>query len=284
MGFQRRTKWKTFTSVIVRTKRTYFNGRNRKRRPSVFMKIKYALLLPVLSLAFAGCFTTNPVAGGFQRQIAAQGFASFNQPIGDPHNLNDWNKFGPGAVLRTKTQAYYYPAKTVIGNQGVKETMDPQNISPISLFSGKRVSGYDIDGKGGWSLDAVNQISAAIQLKSATDVDIQFGKSYLANAKGEGELHQALAAAAKDMDETARTALRKGQFVVVQNAVYTESVRYYFKQNKEGGGSIVYKLSDQEIANLKAKGYRVIDGGVEVDQPRFIAYTPLTSPGNDVAP
>ena len=114
-------------------------------------------------------------------------------------------------------------------------------------------------------------------------MDIQFGKSWLANPKAEGELHQALAAAAKDMDDTARTALRKGQFVVVQNAVFTESVRYYFKQNKEGGGSAVYKLSAQEIVSLQAKGYRVIDGGVEVDQPRLIAFTPLPNAGNDVS-
>jgi hypothetical protein len=161
--------------------------------------------------------------------------------------------------------------------------MNPQNASPISLFSGKRVSGYDIDGKGGWSIDAVNQIAGAIQLKSVTNVDIQFGKSWLANPKPEGELHQALAAAAKDIDDTARAALRKREFVVVQNAVFTDSVRYYFKQNKEGGGSAVYKLSAQEIASLQAKGYRVIDGGVEVDQSRFIAFTPLPNAGNDVS-
>jgi hypothetical protein len=246
------------------------------------MKTKSLVGFLIAPLLVAACSSTKTVPGAFQKEIRAQGFASFNQPIGDPHNLNDWNKFGPGAVLRTKTQGYYYPAKTVIGNDGVKDAMNPQNMSPISLFSDKRVSGYDIDGKGGWSLDAVNQISGAIQLKSVTDVDIKFGKSYLANVKGEGELHQALASAAKDMDETARTALRKGQFAVVQNAVYTESVRYYFKQNKEGGGSVVYKLSAQEIANLQAKGYRVIDGGVEVDEPRFIAYTPLPNAGNDV--
>lgn len=248
------------------------------------MKKTCHLIVTILPLFLAACGTTAPVAGEFQKQIRAQGFASFNQPIGDPHNANDWNKFGPGAVLRTAIQSYYYPAKTLLGNQGVQDAMNPQNISPISLFSGKRVSGYDIDGKGGWSLDAVNQIAGAIQLKSATDVDIQFGKAWLANPKGEGELHQALAAASKDMDETARTALRKGQFAVVQNAVFTESVRYYFKQNKEGGGSAVYKLSGQEIASLQAKGYRVIDGGVEVDQPRFIAFTPLPNAGSDIAP
>jgi len=235
------------------------------------------------AVVVCGC-ANNPVPGAFQNEIRAQGFASFNQPVGDPHNANDWEKFGPGVVLRKKTQAYYYPAKTLIGVKGVQEAMSPQNASPISLFSGKRVSGYDIDGKGGWSLDAVNQIAGTAQLKSVTDVDIQFGKAWLANPKSEGELHHALKVAAKDMDGLVRTALRKGQFVVVQNAVFAESVRYYFKQNKEGGGSVLYKLSNQEIANLQAKGYRVIDGGIEVDQPRFIAFTPLPNPGQDVSP
>ena len=229
-----------------------------------------------------GC-ASNPVPGAFQKEIRAQGFASFNQPIGDPHNANDWGKFGPGVILRKQTQTYYYPAKTLIGVQGVQDAMNPQNASPISLFSGKRVSGYDIDGKGGWSLDAVNQIAGAIQLKSVTNVDIQFGKAWLANPKSEGELHHALKMAATDMDELVRVALRKGQFIVVQNAVFAESVRYYFKQSKEGGGSVLYKLSNQEIANLQAKGYKVIEGGVEIDQPRFIAFTPLPNAGQDIS-
>jgi hypothetical protein len=250
---------------------------------ALIMKTTSYLIFLIGLLFLAACRTTNPVGGEFQKQIRAQGFASFNQPIGDPHNVNDWNKFGPGTVLRAKTQSYYYPAKTLLGNQGLQDAMNPQNASPISLFSGKRVSGYDIDGKGGWSIDAVNQIAGAIQLKSVTNVDIQFGKSWLANPKAESELHQMLSAAAKDMDDTARTALRKGQFVVVQNAVFTESVRYYFKQNKEGGGSAVYKLSAQEIVSLQAKGYRVTDGGVEVDQLRFIAFTPLPAAGNDIS-
>lgn len=244
---------------------------------------KSSLLVFIIPLLLAACETTNPVIGEFQKQIRAQGFASFNQPIGNPGNANDWNKFGPGTVIRTKNQSYYYPAKMVLGEQGLKDAMNPENASPISLFSGKRVSGYDFDGKGGWTIDAVNQIAGAINLKSATDVDIQFGKAWLANPQGEGQLHAAVKKARSDMDETARTALRKGQFVVIQNAVFTDSVRYYFKQNKEGGGSVVYKLSAQEIASLQAKGYRVINGGVEVDQPRFIAFTPLPNAGNDVS-
>jgi len=239
------------------------------------------LVLAAHTVLVFGC-ATNPVPGAFQKEIRDQGFAAFNQPVGDPHNPNDWNKFGPGAILRSKMQTYYYSAKTLIGDQGVHDAMNPQNASPISLFSDKRVSGSDFDGKGGWSLDAVNQIAGAIQLKGVTNVDIQFGKAWLANPKSEGELHQALKTATKDMDASAKTALRKGQFVVVQNAVFTESVRYYFKQNKEGGGSVVYKLSDQEIANLQAKGYTVIDGGVEINEPRFIAYTPLPDVSQDI--
>ena len=239
--------------------------------------------LITVSLFLTACATTNPTIGEYQKQIRAQGFSSFNQPVGDPGNVNDWNKFGPGTVMRAKTQAYYYPAKVLLGNQGVRAATDPKNASPINLFSGKRVSGYDIDGKGGWSLDAVNQIAGALQLKSVTDVDLKFGKSWLANPVGEGELHQALAAASKNMDATARTGIRKEQLTVVQNVVFTDSVSYFFKQSKQGGGSVVYKLTAQEIANLQAKGYRVVDGGVEVNQRRFIAFTPLAGAGNDVS-
>lgn len=241
-----------------------------------------AFLLLLTAAFIAGGCNTTPVIGAFQKEIRAQGFASFNQPIGDPANSNDWNKFGPGVVLRTKTQTYYYAAKIVIADEGVQQAMDLKNASPISLFSGKRVSGYDLDGKGGWSLDAANKIAGSLQLKSLTDIDIKFGKARLANPKSEGELHQALRAAGKDMDDEARTAIRKGQFTVVQNVVIADSIRYYFKQKKEGGGSAEYKLSTQEIAELQAKGYRIIDGGVEVDEPRFIAFTPLPNPGKDI--
>ena len=241
--------------------------------------------LPFLLIAttLGGCASDKVVIGAYQQQIRAAGFASFNQPIGDPKNAKDWDKFGPGVILRTKNQTYYYPAKKLIAEEGLQEAMDPKNASPISLFSGKRVSGYDFDGKGGWTIDAVNQIAGSINLKSVTDVDLQFGKARLASPKSEGELHDALRAASRDMDEEARTALRKGYFTVVQNAVIADSVRYYFKQAKEGGGSVQYKLTAQEIAELKLKGYRIIDGGVEVDEPRFIAYTPLPNPAKDIS-
>jgi hypothetical protein len=244
--------------------------------------MKVELSIAVVSLVVAAC-AHDPQVGEYQRRLKSQGFVGYNQPVGDPRNLNDWNKLGPGTILRTgKAQDYYYPAKSLIGDGGVQAAMEPKNASPISLFSGRRVSGYDFDGKGGWTLAAVNKISGSLNLKSTTNVDLQFGNAWKANPKGEGEWHQLLSSA-RDLDPTCRNALRKGQFAVVQNAVWTDSVRFYFKQNKQGGGSGVYKLSDQEIANLQAKGYRIIDGGIQVDQPRFIAFTPLPGAGNDVA-
>jgi len=241
----------------------------------------HLIIVPALSLVLAAC-SHDPVIGEYQRDLQRQGFVGYNQPIGDPKNPSDWNKLGPGTILRTgKTQDYYYPAKTLVGDAGVQAAIDPKNASPISLFTEKRVSGYDLDGKGGWTLDAVNQISGSLNLKDTTNVDVQFGNAWKANPKGEGEWHQLLSSA-KDLDSTCRRGLRKGQFAVVQNVVWTDSIRYYFKQNKAGGGSVVYKLSVQDIANLNAKGYKVIDGGVQVDHPRFIAFTPLPAVANDV--
>jgi hypothetical protein len=239
-----------------------------------------------LALLLASCFlascASSPQIGAYQRAVREAGFVAYNQPIGDVQNENDWNKFGPGTVLRTKQQTYYYPAKTVIGAAGVQSAMNPKNASQIGLFSGRKVSGYDLDGQGGWTLDAVNEISATIGLKRDTTVDLQLGKCYLANPLGEGAMHQALAGAAKIMDSTARQALGKGQFACVQNAVWADSVRYTFKQASSNSASATYKLSAQDIAALNAKGYKTIDGGVEINTPVFIAYTPLPNPGNDV--
>src|SRR5437868_4821546 len=104
------------------------------------MKMK---LLPVaiLPLCLIGC-SHDAEVGTYQRTIQRQGYVAYYQPVGNPRNVNDWNKFGPGTILRaSKTQEYYYPAKKLIGPSGVRTAMDRKNASPVSLFSGKRVSG-----------------------------------------------------------------------------------------------------------------------------------------------
>lgn len=233
------------------------------------------LVLPVL---LAACQTTTPI-GEYRKLIRAQGYAAYNQPVGDPGNLNDWNKFGPGTVLRAKQQTHYYPAKTLLGDQSVRDASKTANHSPVSLFSNRRVSGSEFDGKGGWTLDAVNQIAGSLKTKTDTEVDIQFGKAWLANSVAESTLTQELGKAGHNLDATSRRALRKGEFVVVQNAVFTDSIRYFFKQSKEGSASVTYKLSAEEIASLQAKGYKVVNGAIEVNERRFIAFTPLPDAG-----
>jgi len=242
------------------------------------------LALSLLCLSFLASCSTSPQIGAYQRAIREAGFTAYNQPVGDVHNVNDWNKFGPGVVLRTKNQGYYYSAASIIGASTVQSAMDPKNASPIGLFSGRKVSGYDFDGHGGWTLDAVNQIAGSLTSKRDTTVEMQFGKSYLANPLSEGDMHQALAKAGSTIDPVARKALRNGQFALVQNAIWTDSIRYTFKQTAENGASVTYKLSTQEIAALTAKGYKTIDGGVQVDTSTFIAYTPLPNPAQDVTP
>lgn len=245
------------------------------------MKIQLRLLILLPVFLLAACETAS-VSGEYQRQIAAQGFTAYYRPSGDTLNVKDWDKYGPGTILRSKQQTYYEPARTVIGTAGVKAAMKPENSSPISIFKSATYSGSDLDGKGGWSLDAVNQIAGAIHFKKDTTVDLSFGKTYLANFKSEGEMHRALRAAVPKLDSTTRKALRGGSFAVVQHAVYADSIRYIFKQAKEGGGSATYKLGPEEIAALTAKGYRIVDGGIEVSQPTFIAFTPLPEAGRDM--
>lgn len=245
--------------------------------------LRLALILASLSL-LTGCLGTSPQIGAYQRAVQAAGFVPYNQPVGDVKNRNDWNKYGPGTILRRSNQAYYIAANTVIGPAAVTRAMNPASASPIGLFSGRKVSGYDFDGKGGWTLDAVNKITGAIGLKRDTTVDLQFGKSWLANPLGESAMHQALAKSQKKIDATGRTGLASGQLACVQNAVWTESIRYTFNQVGANGVSAAYTLTAQDIAALSAKGYSVVNGGVEVNQPTFIAYTPLPNPGADVAP
>src|SRR6267142_1727476 len=113
---------------------------------------KNALLVAVFPLVLAGCVFNSAEIRDYQSAIRKQGYVAYYQPVGNPRNVKDWDKFGPGTILRaSKTQEYYYAANKLIGPAGVRSAMDRKNASPVSLFSGKRVSGYDIDGKGGWT-------------------------------------------------------------------------------------------------------------------------------------
>lgn len=218
---------------------------------------------------------TNPKFGEYEKVLQAHGLTAYVPPAGDKGNVKDWNQFGPGTVLRVKNQGYYYPAKTLLGEQAVLDAMKPENATPISLFSGKRFSGYDFDGSGGWTLEGLNQIQGAVGANAFTDVEVQFGNAWKVNPKSESELQEALRVAAKEFLPGIVKALKRKQFVVVQDIVWTDSVRYVLKKGSAGSVSATYKLGPEEIAKLKAQGFQADEGGVIIDSPRFIAYRAL---------
>lgn len=244
-------------------------------------KTRILILSSFAAICLASC-TNSVTRDQYASEIAKQGFVPYNNPKGDTSNHKDWGKFGPGAILRKKQQTHYESANTLLGDTGVIEAMKPENSSPIGLFSGKTVSGFEYDAKSGWNLDDANKIAAAAKLKKAKSVEIRYGNSYIASYRSEGEMHRDLIEALPKLNSTARKALRRGDFIIVQNAIYTDKISYTFKQSSDQSGSITYKFTDQELLDLKAKGYKVVDNSIEIFQPRFIAYLPLLDVKNDI--
>ncbi len=239
------------------------------------------ILASLAAICLAACATTV-TRDQYAREIAKQGFVPYNNPSGDTSNPKDWGKFGPGAILRKKQQTHYESANTLLGDAGVTEAMKPDNSSPIGLFSGKTVSGYEYDAKSGWTIDDANKIAAAANLKKDKTVEIRYGNSFIASYRSEGDMHRDLSKALPKLNSTARKALRRGEFIIVLNAIYTDKISYTFKQTAGQSGEITYKLTDQEVLNLKAKGYTVVDNSIEISQPRFIAYLPLQDAKSDI--
>jgi hypothetical protein len=232
-----------------------------------------ALGLVVLTLS--GCATKNIPAGRYATLLKEQGFVAFIPPQGDPGNRQDWKKYGPGAIIRTDSQSRDYDADFLIGSKGVTAAKNPQNSSPVDFLSGKTVSGSEFDGRGGWSLDAVSQIGAVVNLANTSEVEITFGKSWLSSPLPMAELRQKVSAQSKSIDSDTKLNLKRGRSVVVEGAVYTDSLRFDFKSTKSSSGGASLNLSQKEVAALNAKGFKVVSGGIEINTPRFIAYRAL---------
>jgi hypothetical protein len=242
------------------------------------LRLLAAVAVPCL---FAACHQSAEV-GAYEQRFKQLGYKPYYPPIGNTQNLNDWNKYGPGVIFRDSTHEYYQGANTVIGQAGVKAAADKANWSPEGRLSGTKASGYDFDGNGGWSLDAVNRIAGTIGVKRDTTVELQLGNVWVSNPLGEGDLHGDLAKA--PVDATARAGLRRGTFSCVLSAIWADSVSYTFKQAAQSGASVNYKLTVQEIAALQAKGYKVVNDSIQVNSPTFIGYLPLPNAGADVTP
>lgn len=244
---------------------------------------KNITLLSTLALSiFSQACKSTLTKDQYKETIIQQGYLPYNHPSGNVQNPKDWAKFGPCTILRKKEQTQYESATILIGDDGVLEAMKPENSSPITLFSDQTVTGYEYSANGGWSFDAANKIAAAANLKNDKTLEIHFGPSHEASYLSESVLHQKLKGSLHKLSAACKAGLRNNTFVVVQNAIYTDSIRYTFKQTSTQGASVTYKLTNQEIASLTAKGYKVTENSIEVTQPTFIAYVPLPDVTKDI--
>jgi hypothetical protein len=242
------------------------------------LRLLTVLLGPCL---FAACQQSAEI-GAYQQRFKQLGYRPYYPPIGNVQNLNDWNKYGPGVILRDSTHEYYQGASTIIGQAGLRAAANKANWSPEGRLSGTKASGYDFDGNGGWSLDAVNRIAGTIGVKRDTTVELQLGNVWVSNPLGEGDMHADLAKA--PLDSNARAGLRRGSFSCVLSALWADSVSYTFKQSSQNGAGANYQLTAPEIAALQAKGYSVNNNSIQVSSPTFIGYLPLPNARADVTP
>ena len=91
------------------------------------MKTKL-LVVAIVSAWLVGCASNSSELTDYRNAIRKQGYVAYYQPVGNPRNVKDWDKFGPGTILRLgKTQEYYYAANKLLGPAGVRAAMDRKN-------------------------------------------------------------------------------------------------------------------------------------------------------------
>ncbi len=238
-------------------------------------RLHFAALLVILGscLVLTACQTDTKSA--YVKPLAELGFIAYFPPQGDPKRVSEWEKYGSGTIIRRKQQSYYYGADFLLDPDGIATAADPAYHAPFSLFQNKRVSGYEFDGQGGWTLDGANQIKAALQGRKITSFDVKFGPAHVANHLSGNEFARLLAARSGDLDATARRELRRGRFDVVTDPIYVESMTFFAKEASSSGGEASLQITAQDAAKLKASGFSIVEGGVRIDEPRFIAYRPL---------
>lgn len=56
-------------------------------------------LLAIVLLSLVGCAFDSEMHD-YQAAIRRQGYVAYYQPVGNPRNVKDWDKFGPGTILR----------------------------------------------------------------------------------------------------------------------------------------------------------------------------------------
>ncbi|WP_386780365.1 hypothetical protein [Luteolibacter ambystomatis] len=202
-------------------------------------------------------------------------------PTGDPTKSSEWEKFGPGAIVKRDSQSYEQRAQFLIGKKGVADAQSPDAISPVYFFKRKLISGSNFDASGGYTLPGVADIQASASKTKDKEVEVELGNVYKSQPLGLGELNQILAKKAGSIYAGTRTNVRREKSDVVAAVYYTDGITYTFHEKSSTAGSVKVDVTSADIsAELKAKGVSDINGSVHVPTKVFLGYEPVTDVKN----
>jgi len=158
----------------------------------------------------------------------------------------------------------------------VIDANNPQTRVPFAALSNKRTSGGSVDASGGWNIAEVVNIKAALNISNSTTYDIQFGNTWVAELT-EQDLHKATGI--RDIRKPTILNLRQGKSHLVLKTVYTDSLKIYFKTEKQGGGKVAVDIPLQNQDKLEGKYKVTNDGGVEISGPIMVGYVQVGKEG-----
>ena len=232
---------------------------------------------PLIITSFSAVFSSCAPKAVNSNELASQGFTPYNPQQGNPGNLNSWNLRGPGTILRTARYEVDYGAKHVIGDELMKRVFedanDPQTKVPFAALSNTRTTGGTLGASGGWNINGVADIKSSLDLSGSSTYDIKFGDTWVTELTAQDFRS---ASGVRVVDKDTRTNLRKGRCHLILKTVYTDSLKIYFKDSKDGGGSAAVKIPLQDEIKLGGKYKVTNDGGVEVSGPIMIGYVPVS--------
>lgn len=232
---------------------------------------------PIVILSLSGILTNCAPKKPDLNELATQGFTPFNPQQGNPGNLNSWNLRGPGTILRTAKYEVDYGAKYVIGEELMtkvfQDANNPDTKVPFAALSNTKTTGGGVEASGGWNIAGVANIKTSLDLSGSSTYDIKFGDTWVTELTGQDFR---TASGIRAVDSDTRINLRKGKSHLILKTVYTDSLKIYFKETKEGGGSVAVDIPLQDQIKLGGDYKVTNDGGVEISGPIMIGYVPLS--------
>lgn len=206
-----------------------------------------------------------------------QGFIPYNPQQGNPSNLNSWNLRGPGTILRDGRYQVDYGARHVIGDKLMtklyEDANNPQTKVPFAALSNRKTKDGSLNASVGWDFKGAANIRSALNISNASTYDIKLGNTWVTELTRQDFIE---ATGINLVDEDTRYNLKHGRSKLILKTFYTDSLKIYFNEVKEGRAAVTLKIPMQDQSKLDGDYKITNDGGVEVSGPIMIGYVPVT--------